>query len=289
MAEQEAEVLESKATAEQQAQAEKMGWIPPTRFKGDTERFVDADEYIKRGETVLPIVKEHNRRLEGEVGTLRAENAKLAAAVAASETAIARIEERHTVETQKAIELARKEVKAQLAQASEAGDHAAVAELTEQLVDMKDAEAAAAPIKVEKKAAEPEKYVPPAELEEWTRKVGWFGVDKKKTAIALAAAQELREAGETATGTAFFRKVEDEVDKIFTPNREEARGDKVEGGRNGSDSETRVRNKKGYAALPAEAKAMCDQEGKRFIGPGKMYKTQAEQREGWAAIYHGME
>src|SRR3990167_1618834 len=116
-------LVESKATSEQQAIAEKRGWIPPTRFKGDPEKFVDAEEYIRRGEEVLPIVKEQNKRLHAELETLRKSAAKTEAALDAAQKAIDQIEERHTVETQKAVEAARKQVKAQLAAASEAGDH----------------------------------------------------------------------------------------------------------------------------------------------------------------------
>ena len=59
----EAVMVESTATAEQRTAAESMGWIPPERFKGDPERYIDAAEYIDRGEKVLPIIKENNKRL----------------------------------------------------------------------------------------------------------------------------------------------------------------------------------------------------------------------------------
>ena len=84
MAELETPAVESAQPPEVQAQAEKMGWIPPSRFRGDPERFVDADVYIERGETVLPIVKEQNKRLHAEVEGLRAESAKTAAALKAA-------------------------------------------------------------------------------------------------------------------------------------------------------------------------------------------------------------
>ena len=76
-------LVESGATPEVQAQAEAMGWIPPTRFRGDPERFIDADAYIKRGEEILPIVKEQNKRLQAELAALRGESSKTAAALAA--------------------------------------------------------------------------------------------------------------------------------------------------------------------------------------------------------------
>ena len=46
MSDVEAPVVESQQPIEVQREAEKMGWIPPTRFKGDPSRFVDADIYI---------------------------------------------------------------------------------------------------------------------------------------------------------------------------------------------------------------------------------------------------
>jgi len=35
--------VESVQPPEVQARAEELGWIPPSRFHGDPERFVDAD------------------------------------------------------------------------------------------------------------------------------------------------------------------------------------------------------------------------------------------------------
>jgi len=275
-------VVESAADADTQAKAEKLGWIPPSRFKGDPERFVDADAYIERGETVLPIVKEQNKRLHAEVESLRAESAKTAAALKAAQGAIDQIEERHSVETQKAVEAARRQVKAQLAAASEAGDHDGVAELTDQLTQLNVAEK-----KVEPAAKPaPAVYVPPPDLAEWNAENPWFGQNKRKTALALGIAQELREAGETAVGKEFFNKVAAEVEKelggAIVP-----RGDKVEGGRNGSGDDGRAGAKggKSFASLPADAKAACDADARQFVGPTKKYKTQAEWRNRYAEIY----
>ena len=139
------QVVESAAPVEVQREAEAMGWIPPTRFRGDPERFVDADVYIKRGNEVLPIVREQNKRLHTELEAVRTQSAQTAQALKAAQAAIEQMEERHTVATQRAVEDARKQVKAQLAAASEAGDHDGVAELTDQLTRMREVEKAPAP------------------------------------------------------------------------------------------------------------------------------------------------
>ena len=277
----------SAATPEIQAKAEKLGWIPPTRFKGDATKFVDAEAYIERGEQVLPIVKEHNRRLQMEIENLRGENARTQQALKAATDAINNIEERHSVETQKAVERARADVKAQLAAASAAGDHDGVAELTDQLTKLNRAEAAA-----EKKtlvATPPPAYQPPPDLKAWNEENPWFGTDKRKTALALGIAEDLRTGGDTSQGRAFFDKVSAEMDKMLGgKTTEEPPTSKVEGGRGSSDGNSvRSGGKKGYASLPADAKAACDADAKRFVGPGKKYKTADEWRNRYAEMYFG--
>ncbi|MDZ4345068.1 MAG: hypothetical protein U1E51_21815 [Candidatus Binatia bacterium] len=284
MADEETVVIESKATPEQQAAAEKLGWIPPPRFKGDIAGFVDAEEYIKRGETVLPIVKEHNRRLEKELNAVKSANAETEKKLVKAMTLLEEIEERHSVETQKAVEAARKQLKIDLAAASEAGDHAAVAELTDQMTQLKSAETKAA--KPEEKA--PPAFVPDADLSTWLADHQWYGKDRRKTALALGIAQELREGGETSTGLAFYKIVAAEVTKTLG-DKGEAPVDKVEGGRNGSETETRAAGKKSYMHLSAEAKAACDADTKARVGPDKRYKDAAAWRARYAELYFGQE
>lgn len=278
-------VVESKATPEAQKQAEQMGWIPPTRFKGDPEKFVDADTYIKRGEEVLPIVREQNRRLHTELDALKATQTQTQAALKAAQTAIDQMEERHTVATQKAVTEARETLVQQLAAASEAGDHQGVALLTDKLTQA-NAILPEVPVKKEVVVETPA-FTPPPELVEWNKANPWFGTDKRKTALALAVAQELREAGETGNGVDFYDKVAAEVDK--TLGIQPPRGDKVEGARNGGDGDaapTQGRGK-GYNALPSDAKSACDAESRRFVGEGKKYKTIADWRNRYAEIYFG--
>jgi len=276
--------VESSATPEVQQKAERMGWIPATRFKGDPARFVDADMYLERGETVLPIVKEQNKRLHAEIEALRTNQSRTEAALAAATKAIDEIEERHTVATQKAVEGARTQLKAQLVAASEAGDHEAIAELTDRMVQLKAAEAAAPP--APKTPAPPPPFVATPDLQEWNDENPWFGKDTRKTNLALTIAQELREGGETATGKVFFDKVRDELEvTLGTKVDALPPTSKVEGGRNGSAGESRQTGGRGYSALPADAKAACDADARQFVGATKRYKTAADWRSRYAEIY----
>ncbi len=282
-------VVESKASEEVQAKAEKLGWIPPTRFKGEAARFIDAEEYIERGETVLPIVKKQNEKLTQDVTRLTNDNAVIAAALKQAQTAINEIEERHTVATQKAVEKAKDNLKAELAAASEAGDHAGVADLTSKLVDLGKAEEDAAAKKDTKTVIETKPaFVPSAEMKDWNDANPWFGTNKRKTSLALGIAQELRDGGEASTGRVFFDKVAAEVEKeLGGKGEEEQRTDKVEGNRGGAGDNRQQGGggKKSYASLPADAKAACDADARKFVGPDKKYKTQAEWRGRYAELY----
>ena len=279
--------VESKADAATQARAETMGWIPPERFKGDPAGFVDADKYIERGEQVLPIVQANNKRLNAELATMKVEQAKTATALAAAQKALDEIEIRNSVQTQKAVARATAEVKAQLARASEAGDHAGVAELTDQLVELKDAakEAAAPPVKQTPVAAA---YTPDADLVAFQEANSWFGTDRRKTALAMGIAAELRETTQLK-GADFYKRLSEEMNKELGAAERERPADKVEGGRNGSDAEpARGAKGKSYAALPAEARAACDADAKKFVGKGKRFESIDAWRADFARIYNEM-
>lgn len=283
MAEADNEVaLESKAPPEIQTEAEKQGWIPPTRFRGDPERFIDADAYLRRGEEVLPIVKAQLKDTRAELETLRTTAAETKEALAEAQEALKMIEARHTVETQKKVDEAKAAVKDALKKASEAGDHEAVAELTEQMVELRDAGKADAEEKVEKKEA-PKPPVLSPEFLAWKADNPWFEKDRKRTAFALGAGEDLRANGDTSQGRAFYDKITAEVEAFF--DRREPLEDKVEGSRGGANGASARGGKKSFDSMPAEAKAACTSDTKKFVGEGKLFKTATEWHNYYAAEY----
>lgn len=54
-----------------EAEARAEGWVPPHEWKGDPAKHVDAETFVKRGETILPIVNAKNRKLVEQVEDLR--------------------------------------------------------------------------------------------------------------------------------------------------------------------------------------------------------------------------
>ena len=277
------EQLASAADQETQDKATAMGWIPPERYKGAPEKFVDADAYIERGETVLPIVKQQLAKERETTAELNRRLQAVEKAAEASRKALEEIELKNSVATQKAIESAKKEVREELEAAMVAGDHKAAAELTGELVKL---ESAPPPEKKEPKTEAPPKVEIDQEQKEWNDANPWFGTDRRRTALALAVAQELRDSGDKRMGKAFLNSVKAEVEKTLggAPNPDKVGG----GGRNGSDVEDSysASSKKGYASLPADAKAACDADARQFVGPNKKYKDVASWRAAYAEVYH---
>jgi hypothetical protein len=284
MAEQ-AEVLESAATPEVQQAAEAMGWQPPTRYKGPPEAFVDAEEYMKRAETVLPIVRSQNQRLRDELRSVSEQNRATQTALAKAQEAIEKMELQHSVATARAVEQAKADVKAQLAAASDAGDHKGVADLTEQLVKLNAFE----PPKEEKKEA-PKALEPPPmhpDLVAFVNENPWWGNDTRKTSLYLGIATEferdMREGRRPPLqGKPFFAAVKEEMEQVFAPAPRPR--SKVEGG-NGGGGEP-PSNEPSFASLPADARAQCDKDAKQFVGPNKRYKTLAEWRKEFIMLYN---
>ena len=56
------EILETAAT---------QGWVPKEEFRGDPEKWVDADKFVERGEKVIPILKERNDHLVKEIREMK--------------------------------------------------------------------------------------------------------------------------------------------------------------------------------------------------------------------------
>jgi len=261
------------------AEARTLGWVPKEEFRGDPARWADADAFVQRGHEIMPILRANNQRLMGELTSMQT-------ALAQANEAITQLRESSAEIVRDRVKAAKAELMQQLTAAKKDGDAAAEAELTEKLIDIRVAEkGAGAP----PSAAKAEPGVDPA-FTAWKSQPGneWFGVDRRKTSLAIGIAQELRAAGETMVGVKFYEKVAQEVDATLNPRRDPP-ADKVEGSRGGAGTQgggsTRT---KGYNQLPEEAKAACDKQAKKFAGTAA-FKTEADYRTHYAKLYFAEE
>lgn len=230
--------VEDKASA--------MGWTPKERFKGDLDRWVDAETFVKRGEELMPILQANNRRMEKALETERKERGKL-------EKTLADFSKHHSETAAREYARAQKDIEARLDAAAAIGDVAGVRDATQEIVDLakeaKTAPAGEAPAKL-------------PELDTWRAANPWYGTDDALTAAVDAIGQKAFDEG--YRGAAQVKEVASRVKEKFphlytNPNRE--RAPSVEGG-----GQSARKTGKSYSDLPPDAKAACDDFVKRIPG-----------------------
>lgn len=269
-----------------------MGWKPLDEFKGNVERWVDADEYVERGERVLPIVTATNRRLQQDLLTAKNKIDTLESKLDNASITLEKLEKHWSEANKRALENAKAQLREELRDARDSGDTAAEDTILGKLEEIRDTERSAAKAEKEKKDAPATNQSPPVDesTKEWiARNDDWFGKDMKKTKAFNRLAEDLRDEGVTAVGREFYdildreyaeRYGEREIEEAEEPERPVS---KVEG----VSPQPRGRKSKSFASLPAEAKQACHDDVDILVGPDKKYKTVKEWEDKYAAIYYG--
>jgi hypothetical protein len=225
-----------------------MGWTPKEQFKGDPEKWVDAETFVRRGEEFLPFLKANNKRLEK---ALERSEAKLAS----MEQTMQRFAEHHTKTEQRAYERAVRELREQIATSSAAGDVQGVLNATDELAELQ-AEA--------KASAKPADNTPQAdpEFEAWRETAQWYGKDKPLSAAFDALCAEVYEDG-YRTPKAGLKEAEKRLREQF-PHKFENPNRRQPGAVEGGGAPPRKAGKT-YSDLPPDAKAACDDFVKRGL------------------------
>lgn len=281
---------ESTPDPQAETRARAMGWVPKEEFRGDKTKWVDAATYAKRGEELLPIVKAENRRLQSQVQNLTTQLSQSTQATEELRQSIEDLKQFNTEVTKDRVKTNRAEIARQIKAARESGDVERELELQDQLADasraLREAEQPAKPQAKPAAAAASSSPQQNPEFVAWQEANPWFGAqgNERRTNYALAVAQDLRASRPDLVGKKeFFEKVTEEVQAVFEPQTRRGPS-KVEGGngssRNGSGSESNE-GQKTFSDLPSEAQAMARSQVKKFVGPNKSFKTEAE----WFAHY----
>ena len=267
--------------------ARQLGWAAKEEWRGSPDNWVDAEEFVRRGETILPILKKNSESMHQTIARLEAQVSNLAGQVSAGQESMKAMEELHARDVQRQVERAKTEIKQQLIAAREAGDTDAEMTLMDQLSEVNGQ------LKAIKDAPAPAQAKPPGPppLDEatksWLSQNPWFEKEPRgrKAKMAIAISEEFLANGRRL-GESFYKDLDTELSQLFgdgNPRREGA--SKVEGGRAEGGSST----SKGYAALPADAKAECDKDVKRLVGDGRRFKTADEYRAYYAKLYFSEE
>lgn len=274
------------AQTEIETEARSLGWVPKDQFKGDEARWVDAETFVERGHTVMPILKKNNERLERSLQENNVELARVKELLKAGEESIKALQEFNSENAKRIAEKAKRELAAELKTAREEGNTERELEILEGLDNIREAQKAAAVAPVApadvQKAIGNEAIHP--DFKAWMSENTWFGTDNRKTMLMMGIAQQLRADPEhdSLVGRPFY----DKVSEIMNERSGGARTVKVDGGRpmgNSGAGSTGV--KSGYGTLPADAKAACDRQAKLVVGPGRAFKDIESWRKHYAEVY----
>jgi hypothetical protein len=238
--------------------AKMMGHIPKEEFRGDPEKWVPADKYVERADSMMPIMKSQMGKYENEISNLKA-------TVESQKKTTEKLLKMGETVQQRAYEQAKKDLTKEQAQAVADGDVAK----WQQLEDQKD------------KLPQPEKIeVEPVQsspvFDQWLTGNEWYLKDEDMTDFANLHAQKLTKANPQMPYHQVLKDVETKIKEIFpnkfeNPNRQQASA--VEA--TGRQIEVKTGGKT-YNDLPADAKAMCDQNVEQ-----KLFKN----KEDWVKAY----
>jgi len=254
-----------------------MGWAPKDQWRGDPEKWIDADAFVERGEQLLPFVRADNRRLKEQLTSQARELSSLKDQITA-------LTEFNADMAKERLKAKRTEIAQGIKDARENNDVEAELELKDELDELNDKLKTTPTAKKAPATEEPNPAQSP-EFQDWMRGNPWFNQDQRRTDYAMAVAARLRNSGKF--GKDLLDEVSREVAEVFGQNPRRAVGSKVEGHvQSGTPAGGEPRGK-GYGDLPEDARAICDRQGPRFIGKGKAFPDVKAWRSHYCKQYFG--
>ena len=280
--------MATEQTVEQEALH--LGWVPKEDFKGNPEKWIDAEAFVQRGKELMPILRKNNETLQGKIGQLESQLAETRGIIAQHSEAMEAMKDLQKKAVKEAIQRTQAEVRSSLKLAKDNGVVAAEITITVQLGEVKQqlTDLDAKPPAEAKPATHPAQGQVDPFTAEWVSRNSWFNEDPAMQGLVMGVAQKIKANPNTSnlTGRAFYDKL-DEMLADYLPSRRQA-APKVEGAR-GSGGGGGGSGEKTYAGLPADAKAECDREASRFVGEGKAFKSKEGWRAHFAQLYWGDE
>src|ERR1700722_1713837 len=246
------------APNEYEHRARRLGGVAKDEFKGDPEHWRPADEFLERGEKILPIALRNNDRLQRRLDSLENQLRETKESAKALVEFTSKSEER-------AYNRAKAEIEAKIEASAANADANAVRGA---MVELDALNKAYTPVVPPKKPEQQQTVQVDPEIQDWITKEPWFNRDRALNGFAIDVYDSLQRnkpgvpVAELLAETK--RRTMDKFPEKFgiNPNRENAASVATpSGGTNGTR-----RNAKSYENLPAEAKKACDKFVKTIPG-----------------------
>lgn len=270
---------------ETEQKATDLGWSPKENFRGDPDKWISAEAYLKRGEDLMPILKANNRKLHGEIAELRGNLTETKTLLANATESIAALKEFTTKATVQAAKETKKELARELKEARKDGDTELELEIEDKLHETREAIKKAEEAPPAKQT--PRATVDEAAFNEWKKDNPRFDEDPLYADVTITVGRRLRQdpAYKDLTGRKFLDKVADEVDKVLDKPRSNGAAKVAESSRSSGKGGSGEGTVKSYVDLPPEAKQSCENFAKKLVGPGRAYKDTTEWRKAYTQDY----
>jgi len=273
--------------SEVESKARSMGWKPKSEWKGPTDNWIDAPEYVEKGESLIPFLRSDRQKLQGELSNTTQKLTATEQRLAAAEAALEEIRTFNADMAKERKERRKAEIGAELKAAREAGDDVKVAELQNELGEVIKQAPVREPSKTTTATSQP--AIQPW-VQSYINENQEFFQDGDRVALFNNEMLRRRKAGDTrmgeVEGVALFNEAVQAVEKKLGGNARRQAASKTEESRrgpgNGSGSSSRGQS---YADLPSDARQKCDAQESRFVGEGKTFKDQAAWRKHYANSY----
>ncbi len=244
-------VIDPPQEGETETRARRLGWVPKEDFRGDPDKWRPAEEFLDRGERILPILQRDNDKLHrrlSEVETMLKETRE----------ASKELLEFTSKSEQRAYERAKSEIEARIEQAAANADANAVRSEMRNLDDLNKQHQPKAETKTEQRREAPQPQIDP-EIQTWIDHEPWFNKDRALNAYAIDTYGELERARPGMTTAERLaetkRRTMDKFPEKFGVNPDRERPSTVSTPNSGGTSRKKGKT---YDDLPADAKKACD-------------------------------
>ncbi len=289
--------LGNEVPAEVLKTAREMGWTPQEKFKGNPEKWVDAQTYVDRADHILPILRADRDRLKRDLLTRDTEIGTLKQQMQTTNALVKDLTVQYDTRLQAELAAQRTRLKATIKEAIEDRDTDAELDAREQLEQLTVAEREAQDRAKKNKdklttsttpvddKGDPQPQLS-ADFMAWQKDNSWYGgtgkEDRQRTKAIMRIAEDLRDEGETVQGREFMDLCLEKLEEAESSTGSQRSPSKVESGnpRNNGGGQTGS-----YASLPAAAKAACEEFAQDLVGEGKVYKTLPEFQKYYAKTY----
>jgi len=241
----------ARQESEAEVKARRLGWVPKEEFKGDPDKHRSAEEFLERGETILPILQRDNKRLHDGFNKLEKELRETRESAAGVEELVRKQAEREYKKTLRDLER-------KLDAAIETADVTQARQIRAEITELQTGEPA--PKREQKPIGEPDKPAVDPEIQSWINDNDWFNKSAALRSYMSEEFGDLEKRNPGATKAEILaeakRRTVDKFPEKFgiNPKRESAASVAAPS----ADGSKPKKGGRTYDDLPAEAKKACD-------------------------------